>query len=65
MTDLPKVHPREAVVHAAETAIRLAVAGACEPLTAAEALAVINTVLGDEIARIAKHAIWAERGTKR
>ncbi len=58
---MPKIHPREELVGAAETAIRNAVHDATEKLTEGETLRVLASVLCNEVGRIARHRIRIER----
>ena len=53
LDDLPRIHPRERVVQAAEAKL----AEALEDLTDAEAI----SILGAHLSRIAKYAIRVER----
>lgn len=59
----PKIHPREAVVKAAEIDLAKGIGDAIEKhkLTEAEALHAVNAAFSGWIAGLAKYAIRAER----
>lgn len=61
--DLPRIHPREAIVRRAELDVEEAVAKTLEgrDLTTAEELRVVVGVFSRLAGSIAKHAIRAER----
>jgi hypothetical protein len=58
---MPRIHPREAMVLAAEIRLRAAVTNELHGLTTAERLRVLAAVLGDTVGSIAKYAIREER----
>lgn len=62
--NLPRIHPREAIVNKAENDLRTAIAAAVRELTTAEELRVLASVFGDRVGGIAKYAIREERHGK-
>jgi methyl coenzyme M reductase gamma subunit len=61
LDDLPRIHPRESMVRAAESRVRNALANETHGLTEGERLRVIAAVFGDAVGSIAKLAIREER----
>ena len=61
MSDLPRIHPREAIVNRAESNLRVAIEQATDGLTSREALRIVSSAFHHYLAGWAKYAIRKER----